>query len=133
MEAARRQGRLPTGELTMLFSDIEGSTRLLHEIGEAYGDVLADHHRVLREVWGAHSGIEVHADGDAFLVVFLEARRAVAAAAAAQDALGAHVWPHGGDVRVRMGIHTGTAQVRHDDYWGIDVHYAARLCSAAHG
>jgi predicted ATPase/class 3 adenylate cyclase len=124
---------LPEGDVTMLFSDIEGSTRLLQEIGELYGDVLAEHHRVLREVWGAHSGVEVHSDGDAFLIVFLEARGAVRAAAAAQGALGNHTWPHDGQLRVRMGIHTGNVQVRHDDYWGIDVHYAARLCSAAHG
>src|SRR5205085_6207065 len=133
MDSGSRQGPLPTGDLTMLFSDIEGSTRLLHEIGETYGDVLEEHHRILREAWAAHGGLEVHADGDAFLVVFGEARNAVRAAAAAQGALASHSWPHRREVRVRMGIHTGNAQVRHDDYWGIDVHYAARLCAAAHG
>src|SRR5438874_2652416 len=128
------QGKsLPEGDLTLVFSDIEGSTRLLHEIGDLYGRVLADHHSVLRRVWAAHDGLEVHADGDAFLVVFAEAGAAVKATAAAQDALASHAWPHGRELRVRMGVHSGEARVRDDDYWGIDVHYAARLCSAAHG
>jgi predicted ATPase len=116
-----------------LFTDIEGSTALLHEIGDLYGQVLSEHHEVLRGVWAEHGGLEVHADGDAFLVVFNTARSAIKAAGAAQDALESHVWPHGREVRVRMGIHTGEARVHHDDYWGMDVHYAARLCSAAHG
>lgn len=128
-----RMRLLPEGEVTMLFSDIEGSTRLLHEVGELYGEVLADHHRVLRDVWSAHGGVEVHSDGDAFFVSFAEPQAAVEAAVAAQLALTGHTWPHGRDLRVRMGVHTGTAQVRDDDYWGIDVHYAARICSAAHG
>jgi predicted ATPase len=105
----------------------------LHELGDLYGDVLAEHHRVLREVWPAHGGMEIHADGDAFLVAFREARAAVRAASAAQTALASNVWPHGGEVRVRMGLHTGNVRIRHDDFWGIDVHYAARLCSAAQG
>lgn len=117
----------------MLFTDIEGSTKLLHEIGDLYGEVLSEHHAVLRRVWAEHAGLEVHADGDAFLVVFSTARSAIQAAGAAQAALASHPWPHGRDVRVRMGIHTGELRVRHDDYWGMDVHYAARLCSAAHG
>src|SRR5438034_7540109 len=108
MEAGRTRSQLPKGVLTMLFSDIEGSTKLLHEIGEQFGEVLADHHRVLREVWSAHDGIEVHADGDAFLVVFVDPRAALRAAAAAQTALAAHPWPHQRELRVRMGIHTGT-------------------------
>jgi predicted ATPase len=117
----------------MLFTDIEGSTALLHEIGDLYGAVLGDHHAVLRSVWAEYGGLEVHADGDAFLVVFNTARSAIRAAGRAQDALESHAWPHGGDLRVRMGIHTGEVRVHHDDYWGMDVHYAARLCSAAHG
>jgi predicted ATPase/class 3 adenylate cyclase len=124
---------LPEGTVTLLFSDIEGSTRLLHEIGEVYGEVLADHHRLLREVWDAHGGVEVDTEGDAFFVALADARSAVRAAAAAQEALAAHRWPHGGELRVRMGIHTGTPRIRDGTYWGIDVHYAARLCSAAHG
>src|SRR4051812_21710844 len=133
MESAPPRRSLPEGDLTMLFTDIEGSTRLLHEIGDLYGEVLSDHHAVLRSVWAHNDGLEVHADGDAFLVVFSTARSAIKAAGAAQDALASHAWPHGRDLRVRMGIHTGEVRVRHDDYWGMDVHYAARLCSAAHG
>src|SRR3954449_12846503 len=96
--------QLPAGTVTLLFTDIEGSTRLLHEIGELYGDVLADHHRLLRELWAAHGGVEVDTEGDAFFVAFLDARSALRAAAAAQEELGAHAWPHGGPVRVRSGV-----------------------------
>ena len=132
MESPPRRS-LPEGDLTMLFTDIEGSTALLHEIGDLYGRVLSEHHEVLRRVWAEYDGLEVHSDGDAFLVVFKTARTAVKAAGAAQAALESHAWPHGRDLRVRMGIHTGEVRVHHDDYWGMDVHYAARLCSAAHG
>src|SRR4051794_2411150 len=93
MEVGPQRGQLPEGVLTMLFSDIEGSTKLLHEIGNQYGEVLDEHHRVLREVWSSHDGIEVHSDGDAFLVVFVDPRAALRAAAAAQAALSAHRWP----------------------------------------
>src|SRR3954454_3916874 len=133
MESAPPRTSLPEDDLTMLFTDIEGSTRLLHEIGDLYGEVLSDHHAVLRSVWAHNDGLEVHADGDAFLVVFSTARSAIKAAGAAQDALASRAWPHGRDLRVRMGIHTGEGRGRHDDYWGMDVHYAPRLCSAAHG
>ncbi len=117
----------------MLFTDIEGSTRLLHEIGDLYGEVLGEHDRLLRSVWSAHGGVVVHAEGDAFFVAFPDAGQAVKAAAAAQVALGAHRWVHGGRLRVRMGVHTGAVRVIDDDYWGVDVHYAARLCAAASG
>jgi predicted ATPase/class 3 adenylate cyclase len=125
--------RLPVGEVTLLFSDIEGSTRLLHEIGELFGEVLAEHDWVLREVWEAFGGAVVKTEGDAFFVAFGDAEAAVAAAGAAQRALAGHRWPHRGGLLVRMGVHTGRPRVRGDDYWGIDVHYAARLCSAASG
>ena len=125
--------RLPVGEVTLLFSDVEGSTRLLHEIGELFGEVLAEHDRVLREVWAAFGGAVVKTEGDAFFVAFGDAEAAVAAAEAAQRALAGHRWPHRGSVLVRMGVHTGRPRLRGDDYWGIDVHYAARLCSAASG
>src|SRR3954463_6387098 len=127
MESAPPRISLPEGDLTMLFTDIEGSTALLHEIGDLYGAVLGDHHAVRRSVWAEHGGLEVHAEGDAFLVVFNTARSAIRAAGRAQDALESHRWPHGRDLRVRMGIHTGEVRVHHDDYWGMDVHYAARL------
>lgn len=132
MGAGRHEG-LPVGVVTLLFSDIEGSTRLLQTLGEAYGRVLGDHHRLLREVWLVHDGVEVDTEGDAFFVAFADPGQAVRAAVSAQRSLGAHEWPDGGDLRVRMGVHTGSPRVRDGNYWGIDVHYAARLCAAAHG
>lgn len=124
---------LPAGVVTLLFSDIEGSTRLLRELGDAYGEVLADHHRLLREVWLGHGGVEIGTGGDAFFVAFPDPEQAVRAAVAAQRALRAHEWRDDFEVRVRIGLHTGSPRVRGKDYWGIDVHYAARLCAAAHG
>ena len=131
--AVSERPRLPEGTVTLLFTDIEGSTRLLHEIGDLYGDVLAEHDRLLRRVWAAHGGVVVDTEGDAFFVAFTDAAEAVAAAASAQSALDAHRWPHGGCLRVRMGLHTGSPRLRGSNYWGRDVHYAARLCAAAHG
>ncbi len=125
--------QLPVGVVTLLFSDIEGSTRLLEVLGDGYGDVIAEHHRLLREVWRAHRGVEVGTDGDAFFVAFADPHDAVHAALAAQRTLKAHDWPGGLELRVRMGLHTGAPRIREGDYWGVDVHYAARLCSAAHG
>ena len=129
----RGGGNLLAGAVTLLFSDIEGSTRLLQDLGDPYGELLADHHRLLREVWAAHDGVEVKTDGDSFFVAFSRAAQAVAAAEAAQRTLAAHRWPSERTPRVRMGVHLGTPQIRDDDYWGIDVHYAARLCAAANG
>jgi predicted ATPase/class 3 adenylate cyclase len=133
MMAVSEDRDLPGGTVTMLFTDIEGSTRLLHEIGDLYGDVLAEHDRLLRSVWSAHCGVVVHAEGDAFFVAFADVEAAVKAAAAAQLALDANRWAHGGRLRVRMGVHTGSPRIIGNDYWGVDVHYAARLCAAAHG
>lgn len=130
---AVREIELPVGEVTLLFSDIEGSTRLLQDLGDAYGEVLGEHRRLLRGVWGEHGGVEVSTEGDAFFVAFADPVAAVSAAVAAQHALGAHAWPDSGGVRVRMGVHTGSPKVRDGTYWGIDVHYAARLCAAANG
>ena len=124
---------LPTGTVTLLFTDIEGSTALLDQLGDAYGDVLALHHETLREIWTSHRGVEVQTDGDAFFVAFEAPTDAVAAAQAGQEALAAAAWPEGVELRVRMGLHTGEPRVRDDDYWGSDVHYAARLASAAIG
>ena len=126
-------GRLPAGTVTLLFTDIEGSTRLLDRLGDAYGDLLAEHGALLRGVWAAHRGVEVDTEGDAFFVAFARAADAVQAAAAAQRALAEHDWPADAEVRVRMGLHTGAPEVREDHYWGTDVHYAARLAAAAHG
>ena len=127
------RNELPTGTVTLLFTDIEGSTALLERLGDAYGDVLALHHATLRGIWTSHRGVEVKTDGDAFFVAFEAATDAVAAAQAGQEALAAAAWPEGVELRVRMGMHTGEPRVRDDDYWGSDVHYAARVASAANG
>ena len=124
---------LPTGTVTFFFTDIEGSTRLLHELGALYQDALAQHHRVLRSAIQGADGLEVSTHGDAFFAVFTDPDRAVEAAAAAQRALTAQEWPGERDIRVRIGLHTGEGVVAVDDYVGIDVHAAARVCSAAHG
>jgi predicted ATPase/class 3 adenylate cyclase len=134
----RQNGRvstsiLPTGTVTFVFTDIEGSTALLDRLGEGYGEVLFTHHRLLREVWVAHGGVEVSTEGDAFFVAFASASAAVAACGDAQAVLATHVWPHGEPLRVRMGVHTGEPRVTDGDYWGPDVHYAARIASAARG
>src|SRR5215212_6781586 len=109
---------------------MEGSTRLLRALGDQYGTLLADHHRLLRSVWAEHGGAEVDSEGDAFFVAFDEPRPAVDAAVEAQRRLASHPWPGGRPVRVRMGVHTGTPRIREGTYWGADVHYAARLADA---
>ena len=124
---------LPSGTVTFLFTDIEGSTRLLTRLRGRYAEVLAEHQRVLRAAFDEHDGREVHTEGDGFFVAFARATDAIAAAVRAQRALASQRWPEGVDVRVRMGVHTGEAEVRLDDYVGLDVHRAARICSAGHG
>jgi predicted ATPase len=118
---------LPAGRVTLVFTDIEGSTRLLQELGDDYADALAGHRRLLREAFARHGGIEVDTQGDAFFVAFERADDALAAAEDGQDALGA------GPVRVRVGIHTGEPALTEDGYVGLDVHRGARICSTAHG
>jgi DNA-binding SARP family transcriptional activator len=118
---------LPAGTVTFLFTDVEGSTNLLAELGRAYADELEEHHRILRSCVERHAGAEVGTQGDAFFVAFSSAREAVAAAAEAQQALA------GRRFGVRMGIHTGEAWPTADDYAGLDVNRAARICAAAHG
>ncbi len=119
---------LPTGTVTFLFTDVEGSTRLLHRLGpDAYADALAEHRRALREAFAAHGGVEVDTQGDAFFVAFPTASGAAAAAIAMHDAL------DGSPIRVRMGMHAGTPTVTDDGYVGVDVHRAARIASLAHG
>src|SRR3954471_1921699 len=112
---------LPKGTVTFLFSDIEGSTRLLTRLRAAYAEVLAEHQRLLRAAFDEHDGREVKTEGDAFFVAFARARDAVAAAVSAQRALASRRWPDGADVRVRIGVHTGEAELRLDDYVGLDV------------
>ena len=124
---------LPGGTVTFLFTDIEGSTRLLQELGDAYAQVVADHRRLLREVFQAQSGSEVDTQGDAFFYSFPRARDAVRAAVDGQRALAGHEWPGGATVKVRMGLHTGEPTVGDEGYVGLDVVRAARICSAGHG
>src|SRR5690242_5476619 len=118
---------LPSGTVTFLFTDVEGSTRLLHEHGTGYAELLAQHRTALRGAFGRHGGVEVDTQGDAFFVAFARATDAVAAAAAAREELSE------GQVRVRIGIHTGEPQLADEGYVGMDVHRAARIAAAAHG
>ncbi len=126
--------QLPGGTVTFVFTDIEGSTRLLQELGdESYGRVSADHRRLVRETFGAHGGTEIDTQGDAFFFSFPRARDAVAAAVDAQRALHEHEWPGGPEVLVRMGIHTGEPHIGDEGYLGLDVVRAARISAAGHG
>ena len=124
---------LPTGTVTFLFTDIEGSTRLLEALGNAYSAVLERHHALLREAIASGGGTEVSTEGDAFFAVFPSAPRALAAAVEAQRALAAVTWPVDAQVRVRMGLHTGEGTLGGDNYLGLAVHRAARVAAAAHG
>jgi predicted ATPase/class 3 adenylate cyclase len=119
---------LPSGTVTFLFTDVEGSTRLLHELGpEPYAAALDEHRRLLRDAFAASGGVEVDTQGDAFFVAFPTADGAATAALAAADALGA------GPIRVRIGLHTGIATVTGEGYVGLDVHRAARIAALGHG
>src|SRR3954452_10635586 len=118
---------LPTGTVTFLFTDIEGSTQLLHELGDAYADALAEHRRVLRGAFERHAGVEVDTQGDAFFVAFARAGDALAAAREGQDGLTP------GQVRVRMGVHPGEPIVTDECSLRIDVHRAARIAGVGHG
>lgn len=124
---------LPTGTVTLFFSDMEGSTRLLQQLGERYADVLAEFRRLLRQVFVQYSGYEVDTQGDAFFVVFDRAIDATSTAAAIQRTLFNHSWLEDATVRVRIGIHTGEPILTSDGYIGMDVHHTARIMSAAHG
>ena len=124
---------LPSGTVTFVFSDIEGSTALLKGLGEGYGELLADHRRLVRETFGRFEGTEIDTQGDAFFFAFARARDAVAAAVEAQRAHAGHAWPGGADVRVRMGLHTGEPALGEEGYLGLDVVRAARLCTAGRG
>src|SRR5215470_3407543 len=126
-------GKLPTGTITMLFSDIEGSTLLLHDLGDRYGETLSAQRALLRSAISNCGGQEMGTEENSFFVVFESAANAVRCCVTAQRALAAHDWPGGIAVRVRMGLHSGEP-VRHEDgYIGLDVHRAARIAAAAHG
>jgi class 3 adenylate cyclase len=123
----------PSGSVTFLFTDIEGSTRLVKALREQYSQVLAEHRRVVRAAIAAQAGHEVDTQGDAFFVAFASAKQAVLCAVEVQRELAAQEWPAGAQVRVRMGIHTGQATPAEGTYTGLAVHRAARICAAARG
>jgi predicted ATPase/class 3 adenylate cyclase len=129
----RAMREVPVSTVTLLFSDIEGSTRLLQRARDAYPDLLAQHRRLLRSAFERHGGHEIDAEGDAFFVAFASANNAAAAAAEAQQALARHDWPDDNEVRVRMGLHTGEPTSVDGRYVGLDVHQAARVMAAGHG
>jgi predicted ATPase/class 3 adenylate cyclase len=124
---------LPTGTVTFLFTDIEGSTRLLQELGDRYAGVRDEHAAIVRRAVAQAGGVEVSTEGDSFFVAFASPQAAVRAAVAAQRGLAAHEWPPGRPVRVRMGLHTGEGVLGGDNYVGLDVNRAARIAAAGHG
>jgi class 3 adenylate cyclase len=132
-EDAGLMADLPTGTVTLLFTDVDGSTELVKRLGERYGAALAEHRELLRTAFATNAGTEVDTQGDAFFVAFGHARNAVGAAAAAQRALAEHRWPGEAPISVRMGLHTGEPYPAEHGYTGIPVHRAARICTIAHG
>ncbi len=124
---------LPAGTVTFLFTDIEGSTRLLQQLGDAYEDALGECRRLIRTAVHERGGQEVDIEGDSVFAAFPSARRALMAAVTAQQRLLRHPWPDGAPVRVRMGLHTGEARIVEAGYVGIDVHRASRIAEVAHG
>jgi class 3 adenylate cyclase len=124
---------LPAGTVTFAFTDIEGSTKLLQELGDDYAEVAREHRRIVRESFGSAGGTEIDTQGDAFFFSFTRARDAVRGAVDAQRALRDHAWPRGSEVRVRMGLHTGEPTIGDEGYLGMDVVRAARIASAGHG
>jgi DNA-binding NarL/FixJ family response regulator/class 3 adenylate cyclase len=124
---------LPTGTVTLLFTDVEGSTGLIRQLGDRYGEILDDHRRLLRTVIAGHGGQEVDTSGDGSFIAFASARDGVAAAVAAQRAVAGHDWPGDAVVRTRMALHTGEPRRAEEGYHGLGVHLAARLCQAGVG
>src|SRR5947209_2231285 len=124
---------LPSGTVTLLFTDIEGSTRLLQQLGNRYDGVLTECRQLLRAAFQRWNGYEVDTQGDAFFVAFAHATDALAAAVDAQRTFSAYSWPEGVTVRVRIGLHTGEPQLSAEGYVGLDVHRAARIMGAGHG
>jgi class 3 adenylate cyclase/CheY-like chemotaxis protein len=124
---------LPTGTVTFLFTDLEGSTELAHRLEDEWHDVLVQHRSLVRAAVDDANGSEIDCRGDEFFVAFDDARAAAEAAVAAQRSMAEHPWPEDTELRVRMGMHTGHAIYADQDYLGIDVHRAARICFAGHG
>jgi len=127
------EAALPSGLVTFLFTDIEGSTRLFSDLGDRYVDVLDRHNRILRSVWAEHSGAEISTEGDSFLVAYSSADDAITAAVAGQRALAAENWPEDVALKVRMGIHSGLASPRGNSYVSLAVHQASRVIETAYG
>jgi len=123
---------LPVGTVTFVFTDIEGSTRLVRQLGERYGDVLEAHNDLIEAAFTGAGGVMFGSRGDALFAAFVEPAGAVAGALEAQIAVRGYPW-EGHEVRVRMGVHTGDAVVRGGSYIGLEVHRAARICAAARG
>ena len=124
---------LPRGTVTFAFTDIEGSTVLLKRLGDAYGSVLAAHRRLVREAFTGHDGVEIDTQGDAFFFAFVRAGDAVAASTEVQRSHFEYGWPEEGQVRVRVGLHTGEPTIGEEGYLGLDVVRAARLCGLCRG
>jgi class 3 adenylate cyclase len=124
---------LPSGTVTFVFSDIEGSTELLKRLGDRYSELIAGHRQITRDIFGAHAGVEIDVQGDSFFFAFARARDAVAAAVETQRAHAEHDWPAGETVGVRLGLHTGEPAVGEQGYLGLDVVRASRLCMMGHG
>jgi class 3 adenylate cyclase len=125
--------QLPAGTVTFVFTDLEGSTALVKQLGDDFGEVLSQHRRIVRHVFGAAGGTEIDTQGDAFFYAFPRAREAVGAAVEVQRRHANAEWPSGVDVRVRIGLHTGEPAVGEEGYHGLDVVRAARICTVARG
>ena len=124
---------LPTGTVTFLFTDIEGSTQLAQKFGADYPELVADHFSIIRVEIGHSDGVEVNTTGDGIFAAFPSAGGALTVAGEIQRRMYTQDWPEGGDVSVRVGVHTGEATVADGDYVGVDVHKAARIMAAGHG
>jgi class 3 adenylate cyclase len=125
--------QLPAGTVTFVFTDLEGSTALVKQLGDDYGEVLSQHRRIVRDVFGGAGGTEIDTQGDAFFYAFPRAREAVGASVEVQRRHASAEWPSGVQVRVRIGLHTGEPAVGAEGYHGLDVVRAARICTVARG